>query len=138
MAYIWLRRTVSGFVPIDAEDMLASWKIGDEVLADVRKPRNAKLHRKAFVLLDMVWPHTEYPNKELLRKAMTIGAGFVDLVANPLTGEVSYVPKSWAFGAMDDAEFKELYQRLIDVALKIVPGSGKGDWEAAVDDIVRM
>ena len=138
MSDIWLRRTVSGFAAIDHDDILPSWKVGDELMASIRKPRNAKLHRKAFVLLDQVWPHTEYPTKELLRSAMTIGAGFVELVANPLTGEVSYVPKSWSFSAMDDGEFRELYQRLIDVALKIVPHSSRDDWEAAVDEIVRM
>ncbi len=138
MAGIWLRRTVSGFAPMDHDDMLPSWKIGDEVLATIRKPRNARLHRKAFVLLDQVWPHTEYPRKELLRSAMTIGAGFVDLVANPLTGEVSYVPKSWSFSAMDDGEFRELYNRLIDVAVKLVSNSTRSDWEMTVDNIVRM
>lgn len=138
MTQIWLRRTVSGFAPIDHDDILPSWKLGDEVLADIRKPRNARLHRKAFVLLDQVWPHTEYPTKAILRDAMTIGAGFVNMVANPLTGEVSMVPKSWAFSAMDDDEFRELYQRLIDVAIKIVGNSTRDDWESAVDNIIRM
>ncbi len=138
MTDIWLRRTISGFAPLDPDDMKDSWNIGDEVLADVRKPRNAKLHRKAFVLLDKVWEHSDYPTKELLRKAMTIGAGFVDMVVNPMTGEVCYAPKSWAFGSMDDTEFRGLYQRMIDVALKIVPNSTRPDWEQAVDDIIRM
>lgn len=138
MADLWLRRTVFGFVALDADDILPSWKVGDLVFASLKKPRNAKLHRKAFVLVDLVWPHTDYPTKQTLRDAMTIGAGFVDMVANPITGEVSMVPKSWAFSAMDDIEFKELFNRLIDVALKIVGGSTRDDWEAAVDEIVRM
>jgi hypothetical protein len=138
MADLWLRRTVFGFVALDPDDVLPSWKVGDVIFASLKKPRNGALHRKAFVLLDQVWPHTEYPNKELLRKAMTIGAGFVDTVVNPMTGAVSYVPKSWAFSAMDDDEFRELYQRLIDVALKIVPRSSRDDWEDAVENIIRM
>ncbi len=55
MADIWLRRTVSGFVALDSSEILPSWKVGDELLASIRKPRNARLHRKAFVLLDQVW-----------------------------------------------------------------------------------
>ncbi len=55
-----------------------------------------------------------------------------------MTGEVCYAPKSWSFSAMDDDEFRELYQRLIDVAIKLVSNSTRSDWESAVDNIVRM
>ncbi len=138
MTAVWLRRTVGGVAPFDHADLPDNWKVGDALLADIRKPRNGKLHRKAFVLIDKVWPHTEYTNKEALRKAMTIAAEFVEPIVNPLTGEVSLAPKSWEFSSMDDLEFSELYSRLIDVALVIVPNSTRDDWEQAVDDIVRM
>lgn len=138
MADIWLRRTATGIAPIDPDDLPKGWKVGDALLANIRKPRNGKTHRRAFVLLDVVYPHTEYPTKELLRKAMTVGAGFVDEIINPLTGEVAWMARSWAFDNMDDTEFNELFSRLVDVALKIVPGSSRDDWEAAVDDIVRL
>ncbi len=138
MATIWLERTVSGVRCDDQEALPETWKVGDVLRAEVTKPRNGGLHRKAFVLLRKVHPHTEYPNQELLRKAMTIGAGFVEPVTNPMTGDVALVPRSWEFNQMDDLEFEELYSRLIDVALKIVPGSQRDDWEAAVNEIVRM
>lgn len=138
MADVWLRRTAAGISPIDIDDLPKGWKIGDQLLANIRKPRNGKLHRKAFVLLDIVFPHTEYPTKESLRKALTVGAGFVDEIINPMTGEVAWTARSWAFDNMDDAEFQELYSRMIDVALKIVPGSKRDDWETAVDEIARM
>lgn len=138
MADIWLRRTATGLALSDPDDMPKGWRIGDQLLANIRKPRNAKLHRKAFVLLDVVYPHTEYPNKDLLRRAMTIGAGYVDEIVNPLTGEVSLCAKSWRFDSMDQIEFDGLYQRLIDVALVIVPSSKREDWSSAVDEIARF
>jgi hypothetical protein len=111
----------------------------DRVLrAEIVAPRNIGLHRKAFVLLHKVFPHTNYPTLDRLRAAMTIGAGFVDETVDPYSGEILWYPKSWAFDAMDDVEFQDLYSRLIDVALKIVPDSRRSDWEAAVEDIVRM
>lgn len=138
MATIWLERTVSDVRSQGDDELPETWRIGDVLRAEVSKPRNGGLHRKAFVLLGKVWPHTEYPTKESLRKAMTIGAGFTEEVINPMNGEVSWAPRSWEFNQMDDLEFQELYSRLIDVALKIVPGSKRNDWEQAVNEIVKM
>jgi hypothetical protein len=109
-----------------------------DLRADLAVPRNPGLHRKAFALLNIVWPHTNYPTVERLRAAMTVGAGFVDEVINPMTGDTVWYPKSWAFDQMDDVEFRQLYNRLVDVALKIVPDSKREDWEQAVDQIVRF
>lgn len=138
MAEIWLRRTATGLAPSDPDDIPRGWKIGDQLLANIRKPRDGKRHRKAFVLIDIVWPHTEYANKDILRKAMTIGAGFVDEIINPITGEVALCAKSWRFDTMDQIEFDELYQRMIDVALAMVPNSKREDWSDAVDEIARF
>lgn len=109
-----------------------------DLRADIVQPRNGGLHRKAFALLKIVWPHTNYPTQEALRAAMTIGAGFVDETVDVATGKVILYPKSWSFTDMDDIEFQELYNRLVDVALKIVPDSRREDWEQAVDQIVRF
>lgn len=120
------------------EEQLQKLPWDRDLRADVVAPRNPGLHRKAFVLLNLVWPHTNYPTVERLRAAMTIGAGFVDEAVDCYTGKVIWYPKSWSFENLDDVEFQELYNRLIDVALKIVPNSKRPDWEAAVDHIVRM
>lgn len=145
----WLKRAalldaegnkVRCLIPTDevAEEELAKLPNGKVLRADIVAPRNMGLHRKAFVLLSKVYPHTNYPSMERLRSAMTIGAGYVDETVDPYTGEVVWYPKSWAFDKMDDVEFGELYSRLIDVALKVVPNSRRADWEQAVDEIVRM
>jgi hypothetical protein len=144
----WVNKVQARYVPRDAmvlvpasevdQEQFDKLAMGVDLRADVVQPRNGKLHRKAFVLLAKVLPHTEYPNQELLRKAMTIGAGFVESVIDPGTGEIVWTPKSWEFASMDDVEFRELYSALIDVALRIVPGSSREGWEEAVDDICRM
>lgn len=135
---VWLRRTAIGLELSDPEDMPKGWRIGDQLLASIRKPRNAKLHRKAFILIDVVYPHTEYPSKEALRKAMTVGAGFVEEIINPVTGETALSAKSWRFDSMDDIEFQQLYSAMIGVALKIVEGSTHDDWMNAVEEIARL
>lgn len=136
----WLRRVGSTLVPADevAEEELRKLPTDRDLRADVVAPRNPRLHRKAFVLLAKVLPHTNYPTTDRLRAAMTIGAGFVDETVDPYTGQVVWYPKSWAFDQMDDTEFSDLYSRLIDVAVKLVEGSRREDWMQAVDEIVRM
>lgn len=131
---------VRALIPVDelAEDDFAKMPANKAMRADVVSPRNPGLHRKAFALLKIVHPHTNYPTMDRLRAAMTIGAGFVDETVDPYSGEVLWYPKSWSFDAMDDIEFQELYSRLIDTALQIVPNSRRVDWENAVNEIVRM
>ena len=131
---------VRALVPLDevAEADMVRLPRDKPLRADIVAPRNIALHRKAFVLLNKVWPHTDYPTIDRLRAAMTIGAGFVDETVDPYSGEVIWYPKSWQFDRMDEIEFEELYSRLIDVAIKIIPDSSRDDWEAAVDEVVRM
>lgn len=120
------------------EQAFAKLPTDRDLRVDTVVPRNPGLHRKAFALLNVVFPHTNYPTMDRLRAAMTIGAGFVDETIDPSTGNVVWFPRSWSFENMDDTEFKELYNRLVDVALKIVPNSKREDWEQAVDQIVRF
>jgi len=135
VAIIYLRRTASGLAIADGS-LLEGWKLNDILRADVIKPRNGGLHRKAFALLNVLHPHTDYDSIETLRQAMTLGAGYVDTVVNPMTGEASFVPRSWSFKGMEDMEFETFYNRLIDVALKLVAGSTRANWEAAEREII--
>jgi len=137
MAKILARVGLNALHPLSWEELPKRWKVGDTIEISVSMPRNIKLHRKAFALLNLLYPHTEYPSIDMLRQAMSIGAGYVDLVPNALTGEVSYVPKSWAFSELDDLGFSELYNALVNVALKLVPGSSRSDWENAEEQIAR-
>jgi hypothetical protein len=131
---------VSALVATDevAEAEMAKLPRDKLLRADIVAPRNIGLHRKAFVLLNKVLPHSNYPTIDALRAAMTIGAGFVEATVDPYSGEVVWYPKSWKFDHLDDVEFQELYSRLIDVALQIIPNSKREDWENAVDEVVRM
>jgi hypothetical protein len=135
MARIYLRRTVLGLAVHDG-DLLDGWKFGDVLQADIVKPRNGGLHRKAFALVKMLLPHTEYSNQDTLRDAMTIASGYVSPVANPLTGEITLLPISWGFKGMDDAQFEEFFNRLVDVALAMIPGSCRSDWQAVERELV--
>lgn len=139
MAEIYCRRTgEQTFCALPDAEIPKQWKIGELLHVEIKKRRDIQKHRKAFALLGIVYPHTDYPDIEALRGAMTVGSGFVTEIINPMTGDVCFTPKSWAFNNMDDIEFKRLYDRLVDVALKIVPNSTRDDWENTVEELVRM
>jgi hypothetical protein len=137
MAIIYLRRTVSGLAVADG-DLLEGWKLGDVLRADIVKPRNGGLHRKAFALVKLIYPHTDYGSLKALRDAMTVGAGYVDIVVNPMTGEAGWTPRSWEFTNMDNIEFEALFNRLVDVAMKLLGKSTREDRDELERHIVSF
>ena len=142
MATLFLRRVGNALHPAaeggEQNTFARTWKDGDLLQCEVKKPRSLPLHRKAFILLSVVYPHTSYPSMEALRMAMTIGAGYVEPHINPMTGETVLVPRSWKFEKMTDDEFRALYSAMIGVALTLVEGSTREDWFAAVDEIAKL
>lgn len=142
MATLFLRRVGNVLIPLDdggsEVSMSKTWKDGEVVRCDVKKPRNIGLHRKCFILLKIVYDAVDYPSMEALRNAMTVGAGYVETVINPMNGEVALMPRSWAFDKMDDLEMRGLYNALIGVALRLVEGSTEDGWLMAVEEIAKL
>ena len=92
--------------------------VNEIIFYEWHKPRNIRLHRKFFVLMKMVYENQEvYNNIEHLRKDLTISAGFYDLRYD-FEGVEIKEPKSISFAKMDDTEFSEFYNRIIDVIIK--------------------
>ena len=93
------------------------FKPGETVLADITKPRNLGFHRKFFALLNMGFENQEkYDNFEDYRAVHVMKAGYYKMIETD-KGMV-YLPKSISFGSMDNLEFQELYNRMIDVLIK--------------------
>jgi hypothetical protein len=128
-----------GFRAVYPED-LPKWPAGVELMASVRLPRNIKMHRKAFAFLKALHPHVkdQYPTQEALRKALTIGSGYVDEAINPNTGEVHLQAKSWAFASLDEADFQKMYSAMVEMAISMVAGTDHADWELAVEELARF
>lgn len=92
-------------------------KEGTEVLANIRKPRNIKFHRKFFALLNMGFKNQErYTEFEDYRAVMSMKAGFYKTIETDKG--VVYLPKSISFSKMDELEFEELYSKMIDVLIR--------------------
>jgi len=93
------------------------FKSGETVLADIKRPRNIGFHRKFFALLNMGFENREqYDNFEDYRAVHVMKAGYYKTIETDKG--VIYLPKSISFAKMDDLEFQELYNRMIDVLIK--------------------
>lgn len=93
-------------------------KVGEPYEFEFKNIRNAKFHRKFFALLNMVFQNQEiYQNIDHLRKDLTIAAGFYEVRSN-LDGEEIKEPKSISFANMDNDQFSEFYNAVIDVIVQ--------------------
>jgi len=92
--------------------------LNEPIVFEWSKPRNLKFHKKFFALLNMVYENQEqYNNIEHLRKDLTISAGYYYLRFN-IDGIEVQEAKSISFAKMDDNEFSEFYNRIVDVVVK--------------------
>ena len=128
-------RTRSGYLaPIDvrAHELMQHTRVGDEVLVQLRRPRNPKLHRKFFAMIAFAFDHWDPPeqpmsrsgvkDRETFRKELTIAAGYYNWILG-LNGEPRLEAKSIAWDRMDDDEFTHLYEAVVAVLAKgFLPG----------------
>ena len=80
--------------------------IGSLVTREWRKVRNSKHHRMRFAWVPEIFAAIEhlglFGNAELLRAHLTLQTEFVHVIVNPATGEVSRIPRSWAYSSLDE------------------------------------
>lgn len=145
-----LTKTAVGFVPHDdAREDFNKIKTGDVVIAEVRRQRNYKFHKKFFALVTLAyeyWAETMTPQDykgtpvrpefERFRKDLTILAGYFDPVY-AIDGSVRLQAQSISFGNMDEDEFSKVYNAVLDTILeKVMRHVNKDELEAAVEQVM--
>ena len=109
-------------------------KVNEFYEFDYKQPRNYKFHKKFFALLELVYQNQEqYNNIEHLRKKLTIAAGFYEMVYDLETGKDTKEALSISFAQMDEIEFAEFYNRIVDVIVKWL----KIDKQDLIDNITQ-
>lgn len=93
------------------------YRVGDQVLAELTKPRNPKFHRLVHqfgqVLVDNVEAFAHLDGHQVLKRLQIEGDIACDQVplVIPGVGPVTYrVPRSLSFESMDDGEFSEVFR----------------------------
>ena len=121
---VFLKKNQNGaFVPEYGNDFdqVNKIPIDAEVKAIITRPRNIMHHRKFFALLRLVALNMPehlaiYQNQDLLLNEVKIQLGHFEMFLS-IDGNPYHRVKSISFGAMDEIEFKEFYNRTIDVVL---------------------
>jgi len=106
------------FIPSSADSVEAWEKLhrGAEYTVEVKQARNPRFHRLAFALIKAMYESQErFTNMEAFRTELKLQCGSYDHYVRH-TGEIVYMPHSWSFADMDDIEFHEIYEKLLDIA----------------------
>lgn len=89
-----------------------------EIMADLRKNRNVKNHRRFFAFIKMTFDMQDtFDSMEVWRKYITMKAGFFDEVINA-EGKVLYWPQSISWDELDEIKFKDLFTQVVNAFLK--------------------
>lgn len=123
---IYLQNTLSGLVPCtdDDYDKKKKLKIGETYKVVIKLARNHKFHRKYFALIRCAWEFLSeakqdfFKTQESFRKTVEVTAGHFEMFYLGSEGKWVQIPKSISFESMDNAEFEDLYSRVLDVIIQ--------------------
>ncbi len=122
---LYMRRTLKGFICVDAagEELISDYPVGEVVKCTIRKPRNAKFHRKWMALVQVVFAQQDYyPTFDLFRRAIQRSCGFVEII----NGREFDISISWT--KMDDKSFEILFEKtLVIIENHILPGINRDE-----------
>lgn len=86
----------------------------DSLVFSWKEPRSGPHHRlffsKVSALLDI---QEQFDDPDTLRRWLTVGAGYCDLVPGP-NGKAVALPQSIAYEKLDEVEFRELHRKIDD------------------------
>lgn len=120
MKMLVVKQLNGSFTPAYDSDYEQAKKIkaGETVQCEIKKVRNPNFHKKFFALINLVYQNQDrFKNFEWLREQLTIEAGYY-YVEYTLHGEEIKKAKSISFAAMDETEFSDLYNAVIDTIVK--------------------
>lgn len=152
MTELVLAKTAGGaLVPLDQQgvEFLAKLKAGAGVTVSIKRHRNPGHHRKFFALLNLAFDAWEPQGKEYkgepvqknfdqFRNDVVVLAGFYESGIT-LRGETRLVAKSISFANMDQAEFDQLYSKVIDVVLqRILTNYTRADLDNVIEQLLRF
>lgn len=99
---------------------LKKYKDNEFYEIEIKNKRNILFHRKFFALLNLGFESQDIcSNFELFREAILIENGFYFYAKN-FKGQIIKVAKSISFANMDNAEFENVFNKVLDYLCKLI------------------
>lgn len=138
---LWIAKLPNGDLrPLHSND-IKHLRAGSLYQFELKLPRNLKFHRKFFAFLKAVYSieaiQTDYSSIEHLRYALTMDAGYFYQVQG-LNGEIYLKAKSISFAEMEDGDFSQLYNRVLNIVLQRLPAYTKEDIQKLEQEILKF
>jgi Protein of unknown function (DUF1367) len=134
MARIYLKKTLSGFIPADGPsiDAWKKYKLGEVYRGDVVKPRSYQHHKLCMALLNLTFSNQDrYTDFETFRKAVAIAAGHTEEMVT-LDGKILRLPASLSYDALDEIEFTKVFGAMMTVCANLLHDMDLIELEAEV------
>lgn len=125
---IFLHNTSHGLIPCYDEDFeeRKKLKIGQTYKAIITVPRNLQFHRRYFAMLRCAWALLTQAQREFFNDSEDVFRSTVQIAAGFSKKYYSITHKEWrdesisiSFASMDDATFKDVYNRVFDIILQV-------------------
>ena len=124
-----LLNTPLGLKPCYPEDYdeTKKLKVGQVYTAEIRMPRNYRFHKLFFALLNTGWAYIPgavqdayFKSIDGFRKSVLIAAGFTKVFWSVKHQCFLEEAESISFANMDEAKFREVYDRCKDVIFSLI------------------
>jgi len=141
MTDVTLVRTLSGLAPADdhAREVLRRWNVGEQLRADIRKPRSLRTLRRYWALVRLTYENCEqFKSEQQVHQYLKIRAGHCTPIVSKSTGEVFLVPDSISYDRLDETEFRAVWERVVQVVADEILGTGVPEIEAEIMRIVGL
>ncbi len=120
-APITMRRTKAALVPVGPfdDEMLEQYPDGAIVEVTIKRRRSNPQNALYWATLAKVVAATDaYPSAEHLHEAIKMALG-VTMPVKTFDGKLMYLPDSTAFGKMDAVQFKDFFDRAVELLNKL-------------------
>lgn len=136
MTVFWAERRGDALKPLGATSCAALAKLpfGKELRVEVRQPRNARHHRKFWLLCERISEATGTPT-DVVADTLKIESGHYMLVKSHKYGDLK-IPRSIAWANMDQTKFNAFYDACI-AAICQNWGRTRPEVMAAIEDLIE-
>lgn len=139
MTEIVMRKRGRRLEPVDpmSEEDMDHLPADRDLLVSAKAPRNLRQHRLAWALAQKLAEACDYlHDREDAMDYLKIRAKHVRMIAEP-SGKVHLIPRSIAFGSVDQVKFSRLFNRMVWVVCnEILPGLDEGALRAEIEAMV--